>query len=73
VFEVTGKSMTIIGRMTFAAASAGTHVEGSFDMPPKGTMKLPLPLMAPMVRRDFPKQFASFKEFCESKAGAQPS
>jgi hypothetical protein len=33
-------------------------------------MKVMLPLMGPLVRRDFPKQFASFKEFCESRTGA---
>jgi hypothetical protein len=35
-------------------------------MRPKGFMKAGLPLMAPAVRRDLPRQFASSKRFCES-------
>jgi hypothetical protein len=67
-YEVVGKTMEITGRMSFVGAGAGTHVEGTFDMRPQGPMKLMLPLMAPLVRRDFPKQFASFKQLCESRA-----
>jgi hypothetical protein len=36
-------------------------------MQPRGIMKVLLPLMSPMVRRDFPKQLDSFKAFCESR------
>jgi uncharacterized protein YndB with AHSA1/START domain len=65
-FEVAGRAMTITGRMTFGAAGGGTHLDATFDMQPQGAMRFMLPLMAPMVRRDFPKQFASFKRFVES-------
>jgi uncharacterized protein YndB with AHSA1/START domain len=67
VYEVTGKAMTITGDLTFAGEGSGTRVDASFDMRPKGSMKVMMPLMAPAIRRDFPKQFASFKQFCESR------
>ena len=69
-FEVAGKAMTITGRMTFVAAGEGTHLDATFDMQPQGPMRFMLPLMAPMVRRDFPRQFASFKAFVESRPAA---
>ena len=65
-YEVVGKAMTITGRLTFGATTAGTHVDATFDMQPQGALKLFFPLMGPAVRRDFPKQFASFKAFCEN-------
>ena len=65
-FEVTGKAMTITGRMWFTGAPDTTQLKAEFDMQPKGFMKAVLPLMAPAVRKDFPRQFASFKRFCEA-------
>jgi hypothetical protein len=65
-FEVTGRAMTITGRMWFTGAPETTQLKAEFDMQPKGFMKAVLPLMAPAVRKDFPRQFASFKRFCES-------
>ena len=43
-------------------------MDATFDMQPR-PMKLMLPLMAPLVRRDFPKQFASFRAFCSPADG----
>jgi hypothetical protein len=45
-----------------------THLDAIFDMRPQGPMTLMPPLMARLVRRDFPKQFASFQQLCESRA-----
>jgi len=67
-FEVTGKRMTILGAITFTGDAGRTHLDAHFDMQPRGVAKVMLPLMSPLVRRDFPKQFASFKAFCESRA-----
>jgi Polyketide cyclase / dehydrase and lipid transport len=67
-FRVVGKQMEITGRMSFVGAGVGTHLDANFAMRPQGPMKVMLPLMAPLVRRDFPKQFASFKQFCEARA-----
>jgi hypothetical protein len=66
-FTVVGKSMQILGTMAFAESAEGTRLVGRFDMQPKGLFKVMLPLMAGAVRKDFPKQFASFKQFCESQ------
>lgn len=68
VFDVAGTQMTIRGSLDFAEAGEGTRMTGAFDFTPLGAMKMMLPLMAPMVRRDFPKQMASFKDFCEADA-----
>jgi hypothetical protein len=68
-FDVVGKTMSIHGSLDFAEQGEGTVLNGSFDFTPHGPMKVMLPLMAPLVRRDFPKQMASFKSFCEADAG----
>jgi hypothetical protein len=64
-FEVVGKQMRITGRLAFAPSGDGTHLDATFDMQPQGALKLFFPVMGPAVRRDFSKQFASFKAFCE--------
>ena len=69
-FDVVGTSMRITGRLAFASSGVGTHLDATFDMQPQGAMKLVLPLMGPVVRRDFAKQFASFKAFCEQPPAA---
>jgi len=69
-FTVVGHTMEIVSTMRFAESSGGTRLTATFDLQPKGSMKLMMPLMAGAVRKDFPKQFESFKEFCESYAGA---
>jgi hypothetical protein len=66
-FDVVGKTLRIVGRFRFTGAGESTVVRASFDMQPRGIMKVLLPLMSPMVRRDFPKQLDSFKAFCESR------
>jgi hypothetical protein len=45
----------------------GAVLRATFDLTPLGFMKVLLPLMAPLVRRDFPKQLNSFKSFCEAR------
>jgi uncharacterized membrane protein len=70
-FSVVGKTMEIAATLRFAdAADGGTRMTGSFDLQPKGFMKVMMPLMAGAVRKDFPKQMASFAKFCESFAGS---
>jgi hypothetical protein len=64
-FEVSGKRMDISATFTFAEADGGTELDGSFDFRPKGLVKVMFPLLAPMIRRDLPKQAASFKALCE--------
>lgn len=71
-FEVTGKAMTILGRIVFTGDATRTHLDAEFDMQPRGFMKVMLPMMSPLIRRDFPKQFASFKALCEARAGGPP-
>lgn len=69
-FVVAGKTLEITGALRFADDNGATHMTGTFDMQPKSYMKLMLPLMAGAVRKDFPRQMANFKEFCESRRQA---
>lgn len=67
-YDVAGKPMTIHGSLDLAEAGESTVMTGTFDFTPHGPMKVMLPLMSGAVRRDFPKQMASFKAFCEADA-----
>jgi Polyketide cyclase / dehydrase and lipid transport len=64
-FEVNGKRLDITGSFTFAPDRDGTALDAEFDFHPKRAMKLLFPLLAPLVRRDLPRQLTSFKSFCE--------
>ena len=66
-FAITGKSMDLTGTFRFAETTGGTQVDAEFDLRPKGFMKVIMPLMAPVVRKSFPKELARFKAFCESR------
>ncbi len=65
-FNVVGNALEIKAMMRFADSPGGTRMIVQFDLLPKSFMKLMLPLIAGSVRKDFPKELASFKEFCES-------
>jgi hypothetical protein len=69
-YSVVGKTMEIVASMELADSAGGTRLKGQFDLQPKGFMKLMMPLMSGAVRKDFPKQFASFKTFCEAHSGS---
>lgn len=49
-------------------SAGGTRMTAQFDLTPKGFMKVMLPLMSGPIRKDFPRQLAWFKEFCESSS-----
>jgi uncharacterized protein YndB with AHSA1/START domain len=66
-YEVTGSQLTIVGAMEFAEVDGATRLTARFDMAPRAVMKVLMPMMGPAIRRDFPKQFSSFKAFCESR------
>jgi uncharacterized protein YndB with AHSA1/START domain len=64
VFETSGKpDLTIV--CTLAPTGEGTELESDFDFRPKGVLKVVFPLLAPVIRRDVPRQYASFKALCE--------
>jgi hypothetical protein len=65
VFDVTSKQLDLTGSFTFRAQDDRTVLDAEFDFRPKGAMKLFFPLVAPLVRRDLPRQLASFAAFCE--------
>jgi uncharacterized protein YndB with AHSA1/START domain len=43
----------------------GTELEGELDFRPTGPLKALFFLLAPVIRRDVPKQYASLKALCE--------
>jgi len=64
VFEARGKPDLTIA-YTVTPTDEGTNLESDLDFRPRGVLKLLFPLLGPVIRRDVPKQFASFKALCE--------
>jgi uncharacterized protein YndB with AHSA1/START domain len=64
VFEASGKPDLTIA-CTLTPTDEGTELESDFDFRPRGALKVMFPLLAPVIRRDVPKQYASFKALCE--------
>jgi len=64
VLEASGKPDLTIA-YTFTPTSDGTQLDSHFDFRPSGALKLLFPLLAPVIRRDVPKQYASLKALCE--------
>jgi uncharacterized protein YndB with AHSA1/START domain len=64
VIEASGKpDLTIAYRLS--AAGGGTTLDSDFDFRPKGGLKAVFLLLAPVIRRDVGKQYASLKTLCE--------
>ena len=64
VLEASGKpNLTIAYSLT--SIDEGTDLQSNFDFYPEGAQKLLFRLLAPVIRRDVRKQFASLKAFCE--------
>jgi hypothetical protein len=64
VFDARGKpDLTITYAMTPAAD--GMELESQLDFRPTGALKVVFALLAPLIRRDVPKQYASLKALCE--------
>ena len=64
VLEASGKPDLTIA-YAFTPTGEGTDLESDFDFRPSGALKVLFPVLAPVIRRDVPKQFASLKAFCE--------
>jgi len=64
VLEASGKPNLTI-EYTFRPSGEGTDLESDFDFRPSGVLKVLFPLLAPVIRRDVPKQHASLKARCE--------
>ena len=64
VVEASGKPDLTIA-YTFTPTGEGTDLESVFDFRPRGVLRMLFPLLAPVIRRDVPKQYASLKALCE--------
>jgi len=67
-FARTSKQMDVAIKYTFAETDGTTTAVGTFDARPKGFMKVLLPLLIPMIKRDIAKQHVNFKKLCETPA-----
>jgi uncharacterized protein YndB with AHSA1/START domain len=68
-FVTTGKLMDIAATFDFTGTEEGTMlVTMAFDARGKGLMSALVPLLGPIVKRDFAKQHANFKKLCETQA-----
>ena len=65
-FAGTSKPMDVDSVYTFTPVDGGTQMRGTFDVTPKGVMRVLLPLVAPIARRDLAKHHAKFRALCES-------
>jgi uncharacterized protein YndB with AHSA1/START domain len=64
VFEAKGKpDLTIT--YTLTPIAEGTELESELDFRPRGALTVVFVLLAPVIRRDVPKQYRSLKELCE--------
>ena len=64
VFEASGNpDLTVAYGLTPTAD--GTELKSDFDFRPRGALKVLFFLLAPVIRRDVPKQYASLKNLCE--------
>jgi uncharacterized protein YndB with AHSA1/START domain len=64
-FEATGQPDLTIA-YTLTPTADGTDLESDLDFRPTGALKLLFSLLAPVIRRNVPKQYASLKALCES-------
>ena len=64
VFEASGNPNLTIA-YTFTPTSDGTELGSDFDFRPRGSRKVLFSLLAPVIRRNVPKQYASLKALCE--------
>jgi len=71
VYEASGNPDLTI-ECTFTPAAEGTELESDFDFRPRGGLKVLFPLLAPVIRRDVPKQYASLKALCERSKPGRP-
>ena len=67
-FQVQGKPMDIIASVHFVATTPNsTQINATYELIPKGSMKLLLPIFGPFLHKSFAKEFENFKKFSESQ------
>jgi hypothetical protein len=64
VLEASGKPDLTITYL-LAPTPDGTELESELDFRPTGFLKLLFAVLAPLIRRDVPKQYRSLKALCE--------
>ena len=69
VFEASGNPDLTITYL-FTPSGEGTDLDGDLEFRPRGFLKVLFLLLAPVIRRDVPKQYASLKGLCERDSRA---
>jgi hypothetical protein len=72
-FATTGGALDVTGRFWFTSAGPGTDLVIELEPSPKGYMKVLLPVLKPMIRRDLATQHAKLKDSCESQDQSPPA
>jgi uncharacterized protein YndB with AHSA1/START domain len=65
VFEASGKPDLTVA-YTLTPTADVTDLDSDLDFRPTGGLKLLFSLLAPVIRRNVPKQYASLKGLCEA-------
>ena len=65
-YSATSKAMDLAMSVTFTESGSDTLMHATFDPTPKGVMKLLLPILLPVIRRDIAKQHQNFRALCQS-------
>ena len=65
VLEASGKPDLTVA-YTLTPTADGTDLDSDLDFRPTGALKLLFSLLAPVIRRNVPKQYASLKALCEA-------
>lgn len=66
-WALTGKQMDVAIEYAFTETAGSTTAVGTFEARPKGFMKVLLPLLMPLIKRDIAKQHVNFKSHCEAQ------
>lgn len=67
-FDITGKPMDITATVELASTSdTQTLVKATYDLRPKGAMKVLMLVFGPFLSKAFAKEFQNFKVFSESQ------
>ena len=69
-FAIETDAMDIAADYSFEAHDDATAFRAAFEATPKGIMRVLLPVLKPMIRREVTKHHRDFSAMCEARAAA---
>ncbi len=70
-FAIETAAMDIVATYSFEARGDVTRFRGSFDPAPKGAMRVLLPILLPVIRRQVARHHREFSAVCEARGEAR--